>query len=134
MNTHADTLYFTAQADGLWGDTIGLFAIKKIFSPERTQRFIGAPIQFIEVKSDPFVYDPDNAPKPTLSLRKDQAQQLIDELWRMGLRPAEGAGSAGQLAAVERHLADMRLLAMTPQLDSNAERQAPPRGNFNTGL
>lgn len=49
--------------------------------------------------------------EPTLALSKDDAQQWIDELWRVGLRPSEGAGSAGSLAATERHLADMRDVA-----------------------
>lgn len=39
------------------------------------------------------------------------AQELMDDLWRCGLRPSEGAGSAGALAATERHLADMRSVA-----------------------
>jgi hypothetical protein len=36
---------------------------------------------------------------------------LIDALWTAGLRPTEGHGSTGQLAATERHLEDMRALA-----------------------
>lgn len=48
---------------------------------------------------------------PFLRLRMDEAQRLIDELWQCGLRPSEGTGSAGSLAATERHLADMRKLA-----------------------
>lgn len=51
-------------------------------------------------------------PRPTLSLRKAEAQQLIDELWRVGLRPSEGSGSAGSLAATERHLKDMQTITM----------------------
>ena len=50
--------------------------------------------------------------EPTLRLGMDAAQLLIDELWRCGLRPSEGAGSAGSLAATERHLKDMRDVAM----------------------
>lgn len=38
------------------------------------------------------------------------AQELMDQLWQAGLRPSEGSGSAGSLAATERHLADMRSL------------------------
>jgi len=47
---------------------------------------------------------------PTLCLRKDQAQVLMDDLWNCGIRPAEGAGSAGSLAATNKHLEDMRTL------------------------
>lgn len=32
------------------------------------------------------------------------AQLLMDDLWRCGIRPSEGAGSAGHAAATERHL------------------------------
>jgi len=49
-------------------------------------------------------------PQPSLSMRDEEAQQLVDELWRLGFRPTEGTGSAGSLAATERHLADMRHL------------------------
>lgn len=50
--------------------------------------------------------------EPTMSLRNDEAQMLMDELWRCGLRPSEGSGSAGSLAATERHLKDMQTIAM----------------------
>lgn len=49
--------------------------------------------------------------EPTISLNYEQAQMLIDELWRCGLRPTEGHGSAGMLAATERHLSDMKKIA-----------------------
>jgi hypothetical protein len=49
--------------------------------------------------------------EPTFTLRPDDAQQLMDELWRVGLRPTEGTGSAGSLSATQRHLEDMRKLA-----------------------
>jgi len=51
-----------------------------------------------------------STPLPFLSLEPEAAQNLMDELWNAGLRPTEGTGSAGSLAATERHLADMRAL------------------------
>lgn len=47
---------------------------------------------------------------PVFTLRDEGCQHLMDELWRVGFRPSEGSGSAGSLAATERHLADMRHL------------------------
>lgn len=47
----------------------------------------------------------------TQSLDLAAAQELMDSLWQCGLRPSEGSGSAGALAATERHLADMRQIA-----------------------
>jgi hypothetical protein len=48
----------------------------------------------------------------TFRLSNTAAQQLMDELWSCGLRPSEGTGSAGSLAATERHLKDMRTIAL----------------------
>jgi len=48
--------------------------------------------------------------EPIITLAKDEAQMLMDELWQCGLRPSEGTGSAGALAATQRHLEDMRAI------------------------
>jgi len=50
--------------------------------------------------------------EPAFVLRFDDAQDLMDELWNCGLRPTEGSGSAGALAATERHLKDMRTICL----------------------
>jgi len=47
---------------------------------------------------------------PLFKLTPSMAQELIDDLWQCGVRPSEGSGSAGQLAAVQKHLEDMRSL------------------------
>jgi len=47
---------------------------------------------------------------PVMTLDATQAQRLMDDLWDCGLRPSEGSGSAGAMAATQRHLADMRAL------------------------
>lgn len=48
--------------------------------------------------------------EPSFKLERHSAQILMDDLWHAGLRPTEGTGSAGSLAATERHLEDMRTL------------------------
>lgn len=47
---------------------------------------------------------------PTFELADEKAQLLLDELWRIGLRPTEGIENAGQLKATQDHLADMKKL------------------------
>lgn len=49
--------------------------------------------------------------EPTMRLKTTQAQELMDNLWHCGLRPSEGTGSAGALAATQKHLEDMRKIA-----------------------
>ncbi len=51
-----------------------------------------------------------NIIEPTFSLQPEEAQELMDNLWELGFRPSEGTGSAGALAATQRHLEDMRKL------------------------
>ena len=48
---------------------------------------------------------------PFMVMPLETAQLLMDELWNCGLRPSEGTGSAGSLAATERHLKDMKTIA-----------------------
>lgn len=52
--------------------------------------------------------------QPTMSFDAIAAQDLMDQLWQCGIRPSEGSGSAGQLAAVQKHLEDMRTLVFKP--------------------
>ena len=48
---------------------------------------------------------------PTFEIESAAAQQLMDQLWQCGFRPTEGTGSAGSLAATQKHLEDMRAIA-----------------------
>lgn len=80
--------------------TIDVMLIARSETPDMVA--IAQPVTFVERDADAY------SPEPTMRLRMDEAQQLIDELWRCGMRPTEGTGSAGSLAATERHLKDMQ--------------------------
>ena len=54
-------------------------------------------------------------PPIAVSLTTVEAQALMDRLWKAGLRPTEGSGSAGALAATECHLADMQRMVFKPE-------------------
>lgn len=69
-----------------------------------TASYVAEPLTMRKVEVDGSV------PPATLTVSPQQAQQFMDALWQCGLRPTEGSGSAGSLAATERHLADMRAL------------------------
>jgi hypothetical protein len=84
-----------------WSEKVGVLLVKH---ETGKPRLIAKPLDFAEV--------PAGAPvDPTFSLQRDEAQELMDMLWSCGLRPTQGKSSAGQLDAVERHLADMRAIA-----------------------
>ena len=67
---------------------------------------IAEPITFRPIKPS----EETNFIDPSIRITREQAQHLMDQLWTCGLRPTEGAGSAGALAATERHLRDMQQL------------------------
>ena len=53
---------------------------------------------------------------PTVSMSSLEIQNLMDELWRTGIRPSSGEGNIGQIGATEKHLNDMRKI-VSKQLD-----------------
>jgi hypothetical protein len=84
-----------------WGNHIEVLICER---HDNGQRFIAEPVTMREA--------PDHLAisTPTLTMERTEAQVLMDSLWDCGIRPTEGAGSAGAMAATERHLADMRKL------------------------
>lgn len=55
--------------------------------------------------------DPGEFAEPFVRIDRSEAQELMDSLWQCGIRPTEGTGSAGSLAATQKHLEDMRTIA-----------------------
>jgi len=70
----------------------------------RSVRMLAKPVEsmYIEPGAEP--------QQPTFRIAPEAAQQFMDSLWKSGLRPTEGTGSAGSLAATEKHLSDMRAI------------------------
>jgi hypothetical protein len=84
-----------------WEDSIHLLITETDFEGKRTHLAKSIEMAPIEL----------HAPTtPTCSLSRESSQLLMDQLWECGLRPSEGTGSAGAMAAVEKHLGDMRKL------------------------
>jgi hypothetical protein len=50
-------------------------------------------------------------PSPAITINRESAVRLMDAFWNIGIRPSQDAQSVGQLAAIEKHLKDMRRLA-----------------------
>lgn len=105
MNTRGQKTEVFCQRDALWHGI--KFWIKQTrWSPDWQQAAFAKPVEFEELKRE----HEGQELMPAFMMQDEQAQQFMDELWRVGFRPTEGSGSAGSLAATERHLADMRAL------------------------
>jgi len=88
-------------AKTLWSDRIDLLITERLESG-KVAILRNAKLEVIESGQ---------AVEPSLSIEPEAAQMLIDALWDCGLRPSEGSGSAGSLAATQKHLKDMQSIA-----------------------
>jgi len=79
-------------------------ALAVFVTTQNGERLVAAPVA-LNAYSDQEIIE------PLLTLSHDEAQLLMEELWQAGVRPAQAAGSVGQLGAVEKHVADMRSIA-----------------------
>lgn len=86
---------------------IDLWVVGESHDQPQRKLAVASPIAWEEASP----YEANDFRSPTLSLDTPLAQSLMDDLWRCGLRPSEGSGSAGSLAATQRHLEDMRSIA-----------------------
>jgi len=108
MNTNGHKTEVFCQRDPLWHGV--KFWVKKRTS-DGTRSAFAQPLEFKVLTAE----EEGTELPPAFAMQDEQAQQFMDELWRAGFRPSEGSGSAGSLAATERHLADMRALVFKTQ-------------------
>jgi hypothetical protein len=113
MNPNIETNIF-AQRD-MWSGNIAVL-VKQIDA--RSLKVYHGVLSFVEVPEATSL----DLMRPTLQLDQTRAQRLMDELWHCGLRPSEGTGSAGALAATQAHLKDMQTLTF-----KLIERTSPAR-------
>ena len=85
-----------------WSDSVEFLILERLADGRRAY---AAPVTLV-VESQSTI----SPLTPTFSLTRTAAQELMDNLWTCGLRPSEGTGSAGALAATQKHLDDMRRL------------------------
>lgn len=96
-----DAKLYARRAD--FNDRIDIAAV--LHTPNGT-REIAQPVKFEPLPDNYYVTE------PTMRLTLHQAQFLMDQLWDCGLRPSEGSGSAGAMAATQKHLEDMQAIAI----------------------
>ena len=99
--SNENPLRIYCRRDNLFGDGI---AVRMGFKQD-TGMAIAQPIQYMFQGNDAGYES-----MPAFTLDRDAAQAMMDELWHCGVRPTEGTGSAGSLAATQSHLKDMRAI------------------------
>lgn len=94
-----------------WNDQVGF----QISCKTSGQLGYAKRIEFEERKEGEYIGE-------TFRISTHETQALFDELWRLGFKPKDGTGSAGQLLATEAHLGDMKTVAFK-LLDHEIQRQ-----------
>lgn len=72
---------------------------------EHTREMVKPAVLEVEYIEKNTVYGP-----PTFEFSTEQAQNLMDELWKAGVRPNNGESSVSHVEALKYHLEDMRKL------------------------
>lgn len=90
----------------IWSDSVEFMVVLKPYEGKRRV--------LKELTEEDFVaHQEGHLIDPSFRIGSTEAQELIDSLWSCGYRPSQGSGSAGSLAATERHLKDMQKLTFT---------------------
>jgi hypothetical protein len=85
----------------LWDNSIHILVGQQT---DQSGRFaVAQPLTFVDHDPGRVIAD------PTMRIDSESARQLMDELWRCGVRPTQ-VGTAGHLSALQAHLDDMRKL------------------------
>jgi hypothetical protein len=91
----------------IWSDRIELGIGEREFDGSRTR--LVAVMDSVQMRR---IEEGEAVRAETISLTPDEAKGLMDALWAIGVRPSDGTGNTGQLNATERHLEDMRMIAL----------------------
>ena len=59
---------------------------------------------------------------PILVIEENAAQELMDSLWNIGIRPSNGEGSVGQIGAIKDHLHDLQRLVFNHNHPNNSSK------------
>lgn len=84
-----------------------MFELRVAYDRDFESFSISKPLEFEQVPADGYA----GHMPPALELSPTDAQALMDELYRAGVRPTRMESSVGALAATERHLKDMQAIA-----------------------
>jgi hypothetical protein len=90
---------------GIWDDFIDIY-VRSIDRDKEGKIVFHYASHMIFKESEPGMRS-----EPLFSINVTKAQALMDSLWECGLRPTQGKGSAGAMAATQKHLGDMRKIA-----------------------
>lgn len=109
MNYQKDKIRIVAEVARLFQDEIFLYIIKY----EDKKRHLGK-LKFSPIDEGVHFHSPESSCELDLTA----SQELMDTLWQCGVRPTEAKGSAGQLTAIQSHLADLQKLVFKIKNDN----------------
>lgn len=88
-----------------WGRQVAMVVWKAPLPGGAGDRLVAAPLQFVPEPGD------DRYCEPTMLLTARQAVEMMDAMWRAGVRPTARALQLDGDDAAKRHLEDMRAIA-----------------------
>lgn len=87
--------------DQPWALNLGVWLVNRC---EDGTKGVAAPVVFAPLP------DGTSAP-PSLSLSREAAQDLMNRMWQLGIRPRDGEGTLAHVGAMKDHIEDLRKVA-----------------------
>lgn len=107
MNNHFQNLRFRAAIRD-FNNSVDVLAVIEDAAGHIYKFAKLAPLEMVE-NDDRHIKD------PTFSFNREEAQSLLDALWKEGLRPTDHADPSGEIQRISDHLQDMRRLVFKEQ-------------------
>ncbi len=95
-----DTIWRIEQS--IYRDTVDFLVLQE----REFGQTVGQPTDIMMVDREPA-----QLCQPTLQIHPEEAQQIINELWRIGFRPKDGTGAVAHTESLQSHLDDLRKIA-----------------------
>jgi hypothetical protein len=99
--------------DQPWALNLGVWLVHR---NEDGRKFIAPPVVFVQMEEGVQT-------APSLTLDHEAAQDLMNRLWQMGIRPRDGEGTMAHVGAMKEHIADLRKVAFSHHDTSVPDRR-----------
>lgn len=87
--------------DQPWALNLGVWLVERRADGSKG---VAAPVVFASLPAGA------SAP-PSLSLSREAAQDLMNRMWQLGIRPLDGEGTLAHVGAMQEHIEDLRRVA-----------------------
>jgi hypothetical protein len=97
------TVEIHVQDSAPWGRGLSVWLVDR---HQDGKVFVAPPVVFTEC-------DPGETSAPSFAMSQEAAQELMNRMWQLGIRPRDGEGTMAHVGAMKAHIEDLRKVAFS---------------------